>query len=451
MNQYPFVTFLNLEPDAHEIFAYQCGEFASYVLLQLDSLDLDEVLRAAHTQYRLRVHALEILAYRCSESAIKDRLEVARAEELVLDVCEAVRLMFGTDREAISTAYEALDALNLGGLLVARAVSSPPPPLDLAGWKCLHEPPTNGQVAAIRRSALEEPPIEVEDRPPRKVVLTAAQRSASHDLQHFYTLHRIDEQIAGISTRPQPLVVAPTGCGKTFLVRQFAQERLLPLLELDSGGWILNGASTKPSTLITVQSFIEEHTSGLILVDELDKFGTDKEQDGWNRGVRQEVFALLDRRLSGVAGWKKESTAKLARFYIVGCGTWQSIFDRPGPIGFVEGQRNLKADLRAQTSIPIELLFRFNANVILLGPPTRAEFAERILAIHRELRLDPPGDLEALTEEAESSGQNTRWLEGYLSRALRWRPRPRKIALRQIPLALSPAERKTPATEREMS
>jgi hypothetical protein len=451
MTKYPFAIFLNLEPDAYETFAYQCVEYADYFLFQLESLDLDEALRAAHTQYRLRIHALETLAYRCGESAIKDRLEVARAEELARDVCEAVRLMFGTDREAISTAFDALDALNLGGLLVARTISSPPPPRDLAGWKCLHEPPTNGQVAAIKRSALDEPPIELEDKPPRKVVLTAAQRSASHDLQHFYTLHRIEEEIAGIATRPQPLLVAPTGSGKTFLVRNFAQERALPLLELDSGGWILSGASTKPSTFITVQSFIEEHTSGLILIDELDKFGTDKEQDGWNRGVRQEVFALLDRRLSGVAGWKKESTAKLARFYIVGCGTWQSIFDRPAPIGFVEGQRNVKADLRAQTSIPIELLFRFNANVILLGPPTRAEFAERIVAIHRELRLDPPDDLESLTAEAEGSGQNTRWLEGYLSLALRWRRRPRKIALRQIPLALSPAERTTSATEREMS
>src|SRR6202040_271902 len=138
----------------------------------------------------LRVHALETLAYRCGESAIKDRVEVARAEELARDVCEAVRLMFGTDREALSAAFDALNALNLGGLLVARTISSPPPPLDLAGWKCLHEPPTNGQVAAIRRAALDEPPIELEDKPPRKVVLTSAQRSASHDLQHFYTLHR---------------------------------------------------------------------------------------------------------------------------------------------------------------------------------------------------------------------------------------------------------------------
>ncbi len=78
-------------------------------------------------------------------------------------------------------------------------------------------------------------------------------------------------------------------------------------------------------------------------------------------------------------------------------------------------------DLDSQTAIPDELLFRFNADVLILEPLTVEEFAERITLIRKELNLTalPKTKLTALARQASASGKHNRWLEAYLSRIAR--------------------------------
>jgi hypothetical protein len=431
-SNYPLAKFRNVEPARQELFAHQCGEYVGYVLRQLESHPLGESLHLAHQTYRLKCHALDCLAYRASARATKDNLTDQEAGELARDVCAAIQGMFGVDREALKKRYEALSLRQAHSLTIARVRDvSALHPCDIRGWDTCAEEPLKCEVVVINRRALQVPPAEVpalEERksPQSQIVLTKSQILAERELWHFYTLHGTDPIVAGVHTRPIPLVVAPTGVGKTALVKHFAAKLDLPLIELDPGSWICSGAYTRPSTFETLGAWMEKSSLGVILIDEVDKFGCDSEGSAWSRHVRQEVFSLLDKRLSGVANWQEKHTDLLDYFFVVGCGTWQSVFSRKSPVGFASETRDLKADIGKQDAIPPELLFRFNSRLIYLHPPTRDEYRARIAAMHNRLGMSLPPDLDDLTSEAEASGQNTRWLEGYLSDLLRRRNLARK-------------------------
>jgi ATPase family protein associated with various cellular activities (AAA) len=429
---YPLAKFRNVEPARQELFTHQCLEYISYVLWHLESHSLGESLHLAHQTYRLKCHALDCLAYRASVRATKHRLTEQEAGELARDVCAAIQGMFGRDREALKERYEALSLRQANSLTIARVRDvSALHPCDIRGWDTCAGEPLKCEVVAINRRALEAPLAEApaleEKKAPRsQIVLTKSQILAERELLHFHALHGRDPIVAGVHTRPIPLVVAPTGVGKTALVKHFAASRDLPLIELDPGSWICSGAYTRPSTFETLGAWMEKHLLGVILLDEVDKFGCDSEGSAWSRHVRQEVFSLLDKRLSGVPNWQEKHTDLLDYFFVVGCGTWQSVFSRKSAVGFGVETRNLKADIGKQDAIPPELLFRFNSRLIYLHPPTRDEYRARIAAMHNRLGMSLPPDLDVLASEAEASGQNTRWLEGYLSDLLRRRDLTRK-------------------------
>jgi hypothetical protein len=431
-SNYPLARFRNVEPARQRLFVRQCGEYAGYVLQQLASHPLGESLHLAHQTYRLKCHALDCLAYRASARATKDRLTEQEAAELAREVCAAIQGMFWRDVEALKKRYEALSLRQADSIMIARVQDvSALHPCDIRGWDTCSEAPLKSDVAVINRRALnvplaEAPAVEERKSPPSQIALTKSQILAEQELWHFYRLHGTDPMVAGVHTRPIPLVVAPTGVGKTALVKHFAASHDLPLIELDPGSWICSGAYTRPSTFETLGAWMEKSSLGVILIDEVDKFGCDSEGSAWSRHVRQEVFSLLDKRLSGVANWEEKHTDLLDYFFVVGCGTWQSVFSRKSPVGFASETRDLKADIRKQDAIPPELLFRFNSRLIYLHPPTRDEYRARIAAMHHRVGMSLPPDLDELASEAEASGQHTRWLEGYLSDLLRRRDLARK-------------------------
>ena len=428
MARYPFVDFHNLNKDGADIFAGQCWRFAESILLGLNTQDLRAHLDSAYSRYGLRCHSLEKIAV----DSLDDDYQKSRARS----VCTVLKMMFhaGSRRDRVSEAFESLD-LGCRLLTVARLKdASVPPPHDAYGWWACARQPVAAQAAVIRMAALHEPEVlDLSDEVERAVgalieqkaparssaLLTLSQRAALRKLRHFHALHRQSRSVAGISTRPIPLVCAPSGTGKTWLVRQFAAELSLPLIELGPDSWIVSGATARPYTLEMLGTWIDaQPNGGVILLDEADKAGTEGDSS-WSRHVRGEFYQLLDRRLSGVVGWEQRHTDRLNQFFIVGAATFQSLYNRKAAVGFRAERTERPNILSDQSSIAPELLLRFNSNLIYLAPPSAEEFIERIAAIHRELKMPPPCDLIKLGTEASESGLNTRWLEAYVSSVLR--------------------------------
>lgn len=194
-------------------------------------------------------------------------------------------------------------------------------------------------------------------------------------------------------------------------------------MELNAGGWLVNGAYAKPATLPLVGQFIRGHEEAVVFVDEVDKFSC--ETSDWMRSVQQEVMALLDNRVNELWGWSGEDRERLTKkCLIVGAGTFQLLYKgKERHLGFQDfgESRELEPiDLRGQQNIPEEILNRFNATTLFLHPPAAEEIRERILQIHNELGIAAPNraTLDVGLKEAITSGQNTRWLESYLARTL---------------------------------
>jgi len=237
------------------------------------------------------------------------------------------------------------------------------------------------------------------------VTLTDSQREGLFRLRAFYAMKLNTGYVAGIDARPIPLIIGSSGSGKSTLVRHFAESKKLPMMDFCSGTWLTSGSRGNPTTLTTIQQFVEQVNAGIIFIDELDKFSADQD---YHRSIQQEIYALLDGRLSSFEGWSADIQKKFQRnFFIIGAGTWQHFFKTS------QG----RIDLDAQDSIPDELLMRFNARAIVLDPPSARNFRERFTAIHEELKvpLPSPERMKRLIERAVASRKNNRVLEAYLS------------------------------------
>jgi MoxR-like ATPase len=237
------------------------------------------------------------------------------------------------------------------------------------------------------------------------ITLTDGQREGLFRLRAFYAMKKTAGYVAGIDSRPIPLIVGPSGSGKSTLVRHFVESQKLPMMDFCSGTWLTSGSRGTPPTLTAIRQFVEEVDAGVLFIDELDKFSADQD---YYRSIQQEVYALLDGRLSSFEGWTADIQKKFHRnFFIIGAGTWQHLFKT------AEG----RIDLDNQDSIPDELLMRFNARAIVLDPPSARDFRERFTAIHQELKVPLPSSerMKRLITRAVASRKNNRVLEAYLS------------------------------------
>lgn len=268
---------------------------------------------------------------------------------------------------------------------------------------------------------------------PSGAVLTSSQHRALEQLAHYAVLHTLGlHKVAGISTRPFPLVIGPSGCGKTYLVQQLARGMDRPFFSLNLHNWIVRGArNDQQITLEQLAVFIRDNDEGVILIDEVNKLTSAHAGDSsWTASVLSEIIALLDmdERLDamGLEGLR----AKLrSNFLFVGAAAFQDEWNsaKAPSIGFAEHEAvafdlvEFEKSVRAQKLVPDELLYRFNDRLIVLAPPTVEEFVRGIASIRRELGLVALSAENArlLAASARASGKMIRWLEVYAAECTR--------------------------------
>lgn len=260
-----------------------------------------------------------------------------------------------------------------------------------------------------------------------------------------------------IAPRTNVLLVGSTGGGKTFLCRRLASDLGLPLLDLEYANWVVTGAGTRGGmhTLRLIYTFVQRHARGIIVLDEVDKIGTDQASD-WTRSVHLEVFALLDKRvLSGVIEGSdpnensprfrltgEEIQARLLRGHLViGAGAWQHLWRRIPSAGFAEVNESalgLPTYSQIVETIRPEILNRFNSNVLFLPPLSRLDYQtlleeslprlpENFRPVMREAAL-------ATLDQAVEMQKGFRWIEELVGQAIRvLRPAaPKKTLTREI-------------------
>lgn len=310
------------------------------------------------------------------------------------------------------------------GLVCRSADGNFPPPADLTGWAlqaqkkggvwiCYTDLTQAGAAAII---------LPVHNKAQRPLILTRSQQSALRRIRKLFEIRGTEmEWVAGIWSRPFPLICGISGSGKTTIVRHLAHEEDVPCVIVDSGSWIVRGAKSELYTLDDIRSCVRSSArGGVLLVDELDKFRGC--ESSWDRLIVQELMALLDGRL-GSAGWTDDDLEHFKEWIVVGGATFQTdIKARVRALGFggTPDYTEVVSDvLRVQTLIPEELVARFNARWIALEPPEYSDFCRQIRSILDELKYEPEGGIEKhidrVASEAVESAQNMRFVEAYLS------------------------------------
>lgn len=255
------------------------------------------------------------------------------------------------------------------------------------------------QAGLIRRNQTgryEAVPIAPEPEPNDKIIkaggpiMHRSQKIVFERCVELGQLHFSGKtQDSPLRPRCDPLIIGPTGVGKTNLARAVAKALDSYFLPVTYGRWIPNGGKGTP-TMFVIMEALKKHERVTLFFDELCKLGS-KVDCSWTRSVFNEVFYALDRefpledfkRSKEVAGNTEPPDVK--RLWVLGAGTWQhltGIQTAKPALGFgaqltlPSKAPDIVTQVRESDGMPTELLARFHCQPLVLSYPAADEIPE---------------------------------------------------------------------------
>ena len=291
---------------------------------------------------------------------------------------------------------------------------------------------------------------DTEPVPLPPVYLTSSQQAVFDTLLDLGLLHYGgfgEPDGTGLRPRLYPLVCAPTGAGKSFLVERAARLLGADYFRATFGEWIpLGTRDPRNATLVRLGQLLTRSRRVVAHVDELDKWLVGDRE--WGRSLSNDLWNLLDGKLPWelvrqlAAEDEQDGAAHPApparpvipgctgQLWIVGSGTWQSVFEhrRAPQLGFgprtsgAGDPRDLAEEIRRSKAIPTELSARFASDLLFLDYPD-ADETEHLLGTFgiRELAAEVGVAVSAADVDYQSAGM--RALESLKTRLLLLRVR----------------------------
>ena len=107
-----------------------------------------------------------------------------------------------------------------------------------------------------------------------------------------------------LKARTHTLLCAPSGTGKSHLMKKLGEITKAPVLFLNVSSWMPQGSNKGNShTFDSIVKFIEDNPRGIIILDELDKINNGGDWAGY---VRLEIHDLLDGVIPECIDFKEE-------------------------------------------------------------------------------------------------------------------------------------------------
>ena len=96
-----------------------------------------------------------------------------------------------------------------------------------------------------------------------------------------------------IKLRLFPLLIGPTGAGKSFLVETAARQLQARYFRITRGDWIPSGSKGPRSTVFRILDEVASFDRVVLHVDELDKFTNLFERE-WSASIASDLWNILD-------------------------------------------------------------------------------------------------------------------------------------------------------------
>ncbi len=210
-----------------------------------------------------------------------------------------------------------------------------------------------------------------------------------------------------IKPRLYPLLCAPTGAGKSALVKEIAHRINAHYLRIQRGDFVPQHTKTRSTLFQLLDTLVAQPRRRMIChLDELDKYvvaaGGAAPVQEWSAGIWNDIFLLVEGAAElpyedyllwpdrvkpqdsdpiTVASLRK---AVEQRLFLIGSGTWQAVFAKScePTIGFTisEPSEVTAADIVNSNQVSPELLARFHSRLQIMTYPEHDEILQLLEA-----------------------------------------------------------------------
>lgn len=235
------------------------------------------------------------------------------------------------------------------------------------------------------------------------------------------------------------LIIAPTGVGKSHMVRAVGKALDWPIYSIYISRWIVGGGRGKETWPEIAQWLSKQNGKCLLFIDEIDKVSTTPyATDIWSRHQLCEIYQLLDRDLpaeieiddegsehSKEALWARAKMNLQCHTLIVAAGAFQSLWcHRPKSLGFSEGENSasqIPSQKELEGVLPIELINRFG-KIVAMSPMIEGDYKAMInqttQVLPREIRSSFSKIAKKNLPNAIFEAKGTRYVEECITQAL---------------------------------